>query len=282
MHQAASSQRVLRIPAMQSPSVHFARRAGVPVATTSAARPPARPLPTPPPSPMRGSFIDRNPTSWTFIATGNNRRTFYTGGASCTDLCARHPNGGGFLLHASGASCSTQPRGRKPSDDPEEAMRRRHVPKPIVTPARSPAAPEEHDGAHKPCAAAAADGVVRRSFGEKVDELWVRWRKKHFGRVSWGPNNFPHHISRWLGMRHAMKRHRTLKRFKFQRMKLAAVSNLPFSKLIRVNLLPELKSSKTKAKATENVDVGLSAALVGTVKEGSGKRRRPKSKYTTS
>ncbi|CCW70145.1 unnamed protein product [Phytomonas sp. Hart1] len=79
-----------------------------------------------------------------------------------------------------------------------------------------------------------------------------------------------------------MKKHRILKRFRFRRYKLAAVANLPFARMIRVGMLPELKSSKTKK--ADIVETGLSDHLVKTAKtttggKVSGKRSRPKSKY---
>ena len=225
------------------------------------------------PSPMRGTFVDRNPHRWSSITVGNNRRTFYNA-ATSTDLCMR-PSCDGVYSFSAAARLRT--------DDPEEAKRKRWLPKPILQDAR-PASDQSGVGPQdlaRPSLSSSA-AAVPRSFGDRVDHLWMRWRKKRFGFVSWGPNNFPHNVSRWLGMRHAMKKHRYLKRYKFQRMKLAAVSNLPFSKMIRVNLLPELKSAKAGSSSqTESVDVATSSQIVSSIKGGSGKRRRPKSKYTS-
>lgn len=119
-------------------------------------------------------------------------------------------------------------------------------------------------------------------YGERLEDLTVYWRKKHFGNVTFGPRNYPYPISRWLGRRFQMKKHRILKRFRFRRYKLAAVANLPFAKMIRVGLLPEFKSSKSKKGDT--VDAGLGAQLSSAAKASAkgkeaGKRSRPRSKY---
>jgi hypothetical protein len=121
-----------------------------------------------------------------------------------------------------------------------------------------------------------------RSFGERVLEKTAGWRPKHYGNVTFGPRNFPYPISRWLGRRFRMKKHKILKRMRFRRYKLAAIANLPFAKMIRVGMLPELKSSKSKAG--DSVDAGLGGLLVNAAKSATGgktvgKRTRPKSKY---
>lgn len=144
----------------------------------------------------------------------------------------------------------------------------------------------------KLCAAAAVvaeaarvtqeDDESVRTFGDRVLEKTVRWRPKHYGNVTFGPRNYPYPISRWLGRRFRMKKHKILKRMRFRRYKLAAIANLPFAKMIRVGMLPELKSSKSKSADT--VDAGLGSLLVGAAKSATGgkvagKRSRPKSKY---
>ncbi|CAD2215058.1 hypothetical protein AGDE_06957 [Angomonas deanei] len=139
----------------------------------------------------------------------------------------------------------------------------------------------------------AADGVTEnvkesvaqhpaRNYGEKVQEVSCRWAAKFYGNVTYGPRNYPYPSSRWLARRFRMKKHRIIKRFRFRRYKLAAVANLPFAKMIRVGMLPELKSSKTKKGDT--LDAGLTQQLVGAAKgatgaKTAGRRRRPKSKY---
>lgn len=121
------------------------------------------------------------------------------------------------------------------------------------------------------------------SYGERLpNDLSCRWGKKFYGRVTFGPRNYPYPSSRWLARRFKMKKHRIVKRFRFRRYKLAAVANLPFAKMIRVGMLPELKSSKTKAG--DNVEAGLSSQLVSAARTTTGgkvkgRRRRPKSKY---
>lgn len=122
-----------------------------------------------------------------------------------------------------------------------------------------------------------------QSFGERLrDELSCRWAAKFYGQVTFGPRNYPYPSSRWLARRFKMKKHRIIKRFRFRRYKLAAVANLPFARMIRVGMLPELKSSKTKKG--DAVDADLSAQLISAVKgtaggKTKGKRTRPKSKY---
>lgn len=121
------------------------------------------------------------------------------------------------------------------------------------------------------------------SFGERLrDQLSCRWAAKFYGQVTYGPRNYPYPSSRWLARRFKMKKHKIIKRFRFRRYKLAAVANLPFAKMIRVGMLPELKSSKTKKG--DAVEAGLSAQLVSAVKSSTGgktkgRRTRPKSKY---
>lgn len=131
---------------------------------------------------------------------------------------------------------------------------------------------------------AAPPAAARRSmYGELLEQLSCRWAAKFYGKVTYAPRNYPYPSSRWLARRFKMKKHRIIKRFRFRRYKLAAVANLPFAKMIRVGMLPELKSSKTKKG--DVVDVGLSSQLVGAARSSAsttkdkGKRSRPKSKY---
>ncbi|CAJ1009445.1 hypothetical protein Q4I28_004759 [Leishmania naiffi] len=136
-------------------------------------------------------------------------------------------------------------------------------------------------GIVSPAAATIASG--RFKYGELLERLSCRWAAKFYGKVTYGPRNYPYPSSRWLARRFQMKKHRILKRFRFRRYKLAAVANLPFAKMIRVGMLPELKSSKTKKGDT--VDMGLSSQLVSAARSSAGaaktkgKRSRPKSKY---
>lgn len=121
------------------------------------------------------------------------------------------------------------------------------------------------------------------SYGDVApSEVSCRWAAKFYGQVTFGPRNFPYSSSRWLARRFRMKKHRILKRFRFRRYKLAAVANLPFAKMIRVGMLPELKSSKTKKG--DAVESGLASQLVSTAQASTGgkvkgRRPRPKSKY---
>ncbi|ESL08385.1 hypothetical protein TRSC58_03912 [Trypanosoma rangeli SC58] len=122
---------------------------------------------------------------------------------------------------------------------------------------------------------------VAGSYGEQLEELSARWAAKFYGRVTFGPRNYPYPSSRWLARRFKMKKHRIIKRFRFRRYKLAAVANLPFAKMIRVGLLPELKSSKTKKGDAVEADLGgqLVSAVRGSGGKQKGRRGRPKSKY---
>ncbi|KPA86890.1 putative mitochondrial hypothetical protein [Leptomonas pyrrhocoris] len=126
-------------------------------------------------------------------------------------------------------------------------------------------------------------GARGAMYGEVLQHLSCRWAAKFYGKVTFAPRNYPYPSSRWLARRFQMKKHRILKRFRFRRYKLAAVANLPFAKMIRVGMLPELKSSKTKKG--DAVDGGLSSQLVSVARSSSsggkskGKRTRPKSKY---
>lgn len=143
----------------------------------------------------------------------------------------------------------------------------------------------------KAAAASLSQPLARRRnlLGDALaNDLSCRWSAKFYGNVTYGPRNYPYSSSRWLARRFQMKKHKIIKRFRFRRYKLAAVANLPFAKMIRVGMLPELKSSKTKKADT--VDAGLSAQLVKAAREGSGagtggksktrgRRSRPKSKY---
>ncbi|KAG5499575.1 hypothetical protein JIQ42_05049 [Leishmania sp. Namibia] len=131
--------------------------------------------------------------------------------------------------------------------------------------------------------AAASMASGRFTYRELLEQLSCRWAAKFYGKVTYGPRNYPYPSSRWLARRFQMKKHRILKRFRFRRYKLAAVANLPFAKMIRVGMLPELKSSKTKKGDT--VDIGLSSQLVSAARSSAGatktkgRRTRPKSKY---
>ncbi|KAG5476433.1 hypothetical protein LSCM1_04138 [Leishmania martiniquensis] len=140
-------------------------------------------------------------------------------------------------------------------------------------------------GTIRPAATAAAAATTRgrSKYSELLEQLSCRWAAKFYGKVTYGPRNYPYPSSRWLARRFQMKKHRILKRFRFRRYKLAAVANLPFAKMIRVGMLPELKSSKTKKG--DAVDIGLSSQLVSAARSSAGatktkdRRTRPKSKY---
>lgn len=113
-------------------------------------------------------------------------------------------------------------------------------------------------------------------------DLSCRWSAKFYGQVTFGPRGFAYPSSRWLARRFRMKKHKILKRFRFRRYKLAAIANLPFAKMIRVGMLPELKSSKTRKG--DAVDLDLSTQLVQQARSSTGgkvkgRRSRPKSKY---
>lgn len=119
-------------------------------------------------------------------------------------------------------------------------------------------------------------------LGDKLMNLDCRWSSKFYGQVTFGPRGFAYPSSRWLARRFRMKKHKILKRFRFRRYKLAAIANLPFAKMIRVGMLPELKSSKTRKG--DAVDGDLSTQLVQQVRSSTGgkvkgRRSRPKSKY---
>lgn len=119
-------------------------------------------------------------------------------------------------------------------------------------------------------------------YGDRVLSLDCRWSAKFYGQVTFGPRGFAYPSSRWLARRFRMKKHKIIKRFRFRRYKLAAVANLPFAKMIRVGMLPELKSSKTRAG--DVVDAGLTSQLVTQAQRSTGgkvkgRRSRPKSKY---
>lgn len=119
-------------------------------------------------------------------------------------------------------------------------------------------------------------------LGDAVMDYSCRWSSKFYGQVTFGPRGFAYPSSRWLARRFRMKKHKILKRFRFRRYKLAAIANLPFAKMIRVGMLPELKSSKTRKG--DAVDLDLSTQLVQQARSSTGgkvkgRRSRPKSKY---
>ncbi|ORC87544.1 uncharacterized protein TM35_000211500 [Trypanosoma theileri] len=134
---------------------------------------------------------------------------------------------------------------------------------------------QQKEEAQKPTAEAPV------GYGEQLDEVTARWAAKFYGQVTFGPRNYPYPSSRWLARRFKMKKHKIIKRFRFRRYKLAAVANLPFAKMIRVGMLPELKSSKTKKG--DALDAELTGQLVTAVRSAGGKQKghrgRPKSKY---
>lgn len=134
-----------------------------------------------------------------------------------------------------------------------------------------------------PATSLPAASCRKTKYGEVLEQLSCRWAAKFYGKVTFAPRNYPYPSSRWLARRFQMKKHRIVKRFRFRRYKLAAVANLPFAKMIRVGMLPELKSSKTKKG--DAVDSGLSSQLVSAARNSTntskskGRRTRPKSKY---
>lgn len=128
-------------------------------------------------------------------------------------------------------------------------------------------------------------------FGERVEELGAYWGQRFFGNVTHGFRNFGYPWSRWYIRRYGMKKHRYTKRWKVRRYKLASVANLPFAKMIRINMLPELKSKKGNKAAGGGFDVDAAAAPTVATQISSaanslagggrvGRRHRPKSKYT--
>lgn len=137
------------------------------------------------------------------------------------------------------------------------------------------------------------------AFGDKatrIDQVTCRWGKKYFGNIYHAPKNYGSRFSRWYSKRYKMKKHRYQKRWRFRRYKMAAIANLPFYKMIRVNMLPEMQLAKrggTK-KSQSDVDAAsptLSSMIVqasDSAASSSGKStygargmklKRPKSKY---
>lgn len=224
------------------------------------AAPPVAPCPAPLPSPMRTNFINRTPVTSTLAKA----RSCFRHNVSITDISHRD---------ISFTSLAYRPQtsfngAELPADMKTRQEEARFRASNVIADAAKVTTAEEEDAA--------------RSFGERVEEKTVSWRQKRFGKVTFGPRNYPYPISKWLGRRFQMKKHRILKRYRFRRYKLAAVANLPFAKMIRVGMLPELKSSK--AKKGDDVESGLGTLLVNAAKSStggkqSGRRSRPKSKY---
>nr|CCC91233.1 conserved hypothetical protein [Trypanosoma congolense IL3000] len=196
------------------------------------------------PSPLRGSFIDRRPTSAS-LKEHHSAASFRHKIISCADVSQRPQH---FYL-APDTGANTGNGVRPPVDSKRDCQQDVEV------------------------------GSF--AYGEQLDEYSARWAAKFYGQVTFGPRNYPYPSSRWLARRFKMKKHKIIKRFRFRRYKLAAVANLPFAKMIRVGMLPELKSSKTKKG--DMVDPSLSGQLVSAVKnmgdKKKGQRTRPKSKY---
>jgi hypothetical protein len=69
------------------------------------------------------------------------------------------------------------------------------------------------------------------------------WGKVHFGNVFMGMRNAPFMYPRYRNQLFSMKKHRYTKRWKFRRYKIAALANVPFSKKLRVGMLPKLAGS---------------------------------------
>eukprot|EP00796_Vickermania_ingenoplastis_P010480 gene10480-7285_t len=137
----------------------------------------------------------------------------------------------------------------------------------------------------QPVGHGAVPGSPAERYGDRLLQVSCRWSAKFYGQVTFGPRGFAYPSSRWLARRFRMKKHKILKRFRFRRYKLAAVANLPFAKMIRVGMLPELKSSKSRKG--DVVDAGLSSQLVSQARSSTGgktkgRRSRPKSKYQYS
>ncbi|KAH9598565.1 hypothetical protein LSM04_004051 [Trypanosoma melophagium] len=189
-----------------------------------------------PPTPMRGTFIDRKP-AWALFNTNHNVKSFRRRMLASTDVSHRP-----LQLRFSEESSQLQSEQKS---------------------------------------TAAVNNETSVGYGEQLDELTARWAAKFYGQVTFGPRNYPYPSSRWLARRFKMKKHKIIKRFRFRRYKLAAVANLPFAKMIRVGMLPELKSSKTKKG--DALDAELTGQLVTAVRSSGGKQKghrgRPKSKY---
>jgi hypothetical protein len=220
---------------------------------------------TPLPSPMRTNFINRTPVTSTICES--RTRGCFRHNLSITDIGMRNISYTTIAYRPDTLfNGAKQPSRLAKMDEIVKAHAKLAAAAQTAEAAR--VTTEEEDSA--------------RTFGERVLEKTIGWRPKHYGNVTYGPRNYPYPISRWLGRRFRMKKHKILKRMRFRRYKLAAIANLPFAKMIRVGMLPELKSSKTKAGDT--VDAGLSSLLVGAAKsatgiKAAGKRSRPKSKY---
>lgn len=228
-----------------------------------------RQAPVPLPSPMRTNFINRTPGTSQLT---DSARSCFRHMLAVTDI---------GLREMSFQAVAYRPDTLFNGADPKESRTAAQINKALL--ARMTAQTSQA-GAAK--VSTADDDLhqesVTRSFGDRTEETSARWRPKHYGNVTFGPRNYPYPISRWLGRRFQMKKHKILKRMRFRRYKLAAVANLPHAKMIRVGMLPELKSSKSKKG--DDVDASLSSQLVSAAKGASGakvagRRSRPKSKY---
>lgn len=214
------------------------------------------------PPPMRTNFIDRRPSS-THVAEHHEASSFRDEVCASTDVSMRP------LLWSSSVAALTEAREDKKGAVKDVARRAMCVP--VCGKASA-----------TPSARVQASHGEALSYGERIRQLSCRWAAKFYGQVTFGPRNFPYPSSRWLARRFQMKKHRIIKRFRFRRYKLAAVANLPFAKMIRVGMLPELKSSKTRKG--DVVDAELASQLVGAARGSTGakekgKRTRPRSKY---
>lgn len=121
-----------------------------------------------------------------------------------------------------------------------------------------------------------------------LDSPMARWGKKFFGNIFHGMRNYSYPMSRWYSRRYGMKKHRYKKRWQFRRYKLASIANLPLGKMIRIGLLPELKSGATATKSedatpdvTSLIRSALNAQQGGKGADKKMTRSRPKSKYQT-
>lgn len=227
--------------------------------------------PAPLPSPMRTNFINRSPITSSISESG--QRACFRHNLSITDCGFRE-----YSFVTLQYRPDTMFNGASQRDAPTAAQK---------ASAFSMAASSQAGAAKvSPQAEDTASWLTdeaSNTYGDRAnDDKVARWRPKHYGKVTFGPRNYPYPISRWLGRRFQMKKHKILKRMRFRRYKLAAVANLPFAKMIRVGMLPELKSSK--AKKGDDIDMGLGAQLVKAAKSASGgkeagRRSRPKSKY---
>eukprot|EP00760_Papus_ankaliazontas_P025957 PhM_4_TR2945/c0_g1_i1/m.61935 len=155
----------------------------------------------------------------------------------------------------------------------------------LAVPPSIPASPKDLQKSSKAEAEQLADIMkeVMTSYGEDSAprDLSATWGKRWWGNLHNRPRGLVN-LSKYRSKKFAMKKHRYTKRWRFRRLKVAAVGNTPFAKKVRVMMSAKFSQQNDKdidAISREQLSDAMESTTASAKPGGKSGRGKPKSKY---